>query len=248
MNNEHILVVDDEPQIRRVMRMTLVAQGYEVSDARCGDDALELLRSEKYDLVLLDVNMPGISGMQTCKEIRAGSDLPIIMLTVRNSERDKIEALDSGADGYVAKPFSISELMARIRALLRRTGFPLGTAASHLHLGDVEIDFEARKIFTRKEELRLTVKEFDLLWYLAAHANKTITHRELLRAVWGPDYGDEQEYLRVFMNRLRKKIEFSPSDPKYLLTEPWVGYRLEVPKEIPAASQRGRDGKHFTSR
>jgi two-component system KDP operon response regulator KdpE len=230
MSNEHILVVDDEPQIRRVMRMTLVAQGYEVSDARCGDDALELLRSDKYDLVLLDVNMPGISGMQTCREIRAGSDLPIIILTVRNSERDKIEALDAGADGYVAKPFSMSELMARIRAVLRRTGFPLGTAASHLHLGDVEIDFEARKIIKRKEELRLTLKEFDLLWYLAAHANKTITHRELLRAVWGPDYGNEQEYLRVFMNRLRKKIEFSPSDPKYLLTEPWVGYRLELPK------------------
>jgi two-component system KDP operon response regulator KdpE len=230
MSNGHILVVDDEPQIRRVMRMTLVAQGYEVSDARCGDDALELLRSEKYDLILLDVNMPGISGMQTCREIRAGSDLPIIMLTVRNSERDKVEALDAGADGYVAKPFNTSELMARIRAVLRRTGFPLGDTPSHVHLGDVEIDFEARKIITRTEQLRLTLKEFDLLWYLASHANKTITHRELLRAVWGPDYGDEQEYLRVFINRLRKKIESSPSDPKYLLTEPWVGYRLELPK------------------
>jgi two-component system, OmpR family, KDP operon response regulator KdpE len=230
MSNGHILVVDDEPQIRRVTRMTLVAQGYEVSDARCGDAALELLRSEKYDLVLLDVNMPGISGMQICREIRAGSELPIIMLTVRNSERDKIEALDAGADGYVAKPFSISELMARIRAVLRRTGFPLGATASHLHLGDVEIDFDARKIITGTEQLRLTLKEFDLLWYLAAHANKTVTHRELLRAVWGPDYGDEQEYLRVFINRLRKKIEPSPSDPKYLMTEPWVGYRLELPK------------------
>jgi two-component system KDP operon response regulator KdpE len=226
----HILVVDDEPQIRRVLRTTLVAQGYEVSDARDGNAALELLRADKYDLVLLDVNMPGISGIETCREIRAGSDLPIIMITVRNSERDKVEALDAGADGYVTKPFGISELMARIRAVLRRTSFPTGREDSHLQLGDIEIDFQARKIIAHNEELRMTSKEFDLLAYLTAHANKTITHRELLQAVWGPDYGNEQEYLRVFINRLRKKIEPSPSDPKYLLTEPWVGYRLQVPE------------------
>src|ERR1700732_5351139 len=135
MSNQHILVVDDEPQIRRVMRMTLVAQGYEVSDARCGDDALELLRSEKYDLVLLDVNMPGISGVQTCREIRAGSDLPIIMLTVRGAERDKVQALDARADGYLTKPFSVSELLARIRAVLRRTSFPTGMEDRLLKLG-----------------------------------------------------------------------------------------------------------------
>jgi two-component system KDP operon response regulator KdpE len=230
MSMGHILVVDDEPQIRRVMRTTLVAQGYQVSDARTGNDALDSIRSEKYDLVLLDVNMPGISGIQTCREIRLGSDLPIIMITVRGAERDKVQALDAGADGYLTKPFSVSELLARIRAVLRRTSFPAGIADSLLKLGDVEIDFEARRIVFQDKQVRLTTKEFDLLFYLAAHPNKTITHRELLREVWGPDYGGEQEYLRVFVNRLRKKIEALPSSPKYLLTEPWVGYRLELPQ------------------
>jgi two-component system KDP operon response regulator KdpE len=228
MSMGHILVVDDEPQIRRVMRTTLVAQGYEVSDARTGDDALNLIRSEKYDLVLLDVNMPGISGIQTCREIRLGSDLPIFMVTVRGAERDKVQALDAGADGYLTKPFSVAELLARIRAVLRRTSFPAGIEDNVLKLGDIEIDFEARRVIEQNEQIRLTTKEFDLLFYLAAHPNKTIPHRELLQAVWGPDYGGEQEYLRVFVNRLRKKIEASPSSPKYLLTEPWVGYRLEL--------------------
>jgi two-component system, OmpR family, KDP operon response regulator KdpE len=230
MSMGHILVVDDEPQIRRVMRTTLVSQGYEVSDARTGDDALNLVRGEKYDLVLLDVNMPGISGLQACREIRLGSDLPIIMLTVRGSERDKVQALDAGADGYLTKPFSMSELLARIRAVLRRTSFPAGMEKKQLKLGDIEIDFEARRIIAKGKQIGLTTKEFDLLFYLAVHANKTITHRELLKEVWGPDYGGEQEYLRVFVNRLRKKIEASPSAPKYLLTEPWVGYRLELPE------------------
>ena len=229
MSMGHILVVDDEPQIRRVMRTTLVSQGYEVSDARTGDGALDLIRGEKYDLVLLDVNMPGISGLETCREIRLGSDLPIIMLTVRDAERDKVQALDAGADGYLTKPFSVSELLARIRAVLRRTSFPAGIENKQLKLGDIEIDFETRRITSEGKQLRLTSKEFDLLSYLAVHANKTITHRELLKEVWGPDYGGEQEYLRVFVNRLRKKIEASPSEPKYLLTEPWVGYRLELP-------------------
>jgi two-component system KDP operon response regulator KdpE len=228
MSMGHVLIVDDEPQIRRVLRTTLVSQGYEVSDARTGEDALDLLRSEKFDLVLLDVNMPGISGVQTCRDIRLGSDLPIIMLTVRGAERDKVLALDAGADGYLTKPFGVSELVARMRAVLRRTGFPAGMADMQLKLGDIEIDFEARRIIAGGKQVRLTTKEFDLLCYLAAHANKTITHRELLQGVWGPDYGGEQEYLRVFVNRLRKKIEAIPSSPKYLLTEPWVGYRLEL--------------------
>jgi two-component system, OmpR family, KDP operon response regulator KdpE len=230
MSMGHILVVDDEPQIRRVMRTTLVAQGYEVSDARTGDDALELIRSERYDLVLLDVNMPGISGVDTCREIRHGSDLPIIMVTVRSTEHDKVQALDAGADGYLTKPFNMPELLARIRAVLRRTSFPAGMADKLLKLGDIEIDFEARRINAEGNQIRLTTKEFDLLFYLAAHANKTITHRELLQEVWGPDYGGEHEYLRVFVNRLRKKIEASPSSPKFLVTEPWVGYRLELPE------------------
>src|SRR5580700_2373193 len=183
MSIEHILVVDDEPQIRRVMRTTLVAQGYEVSDARTGEAALELVRSERYDLVLLDVNMPGISGIQTCREIRLGSDLPIIMVTVRGAERDKVQALDAGADGYLTKPFSVSELLARIRAVLRRTSFPAGMEDKRLKLGDIEIDFEARRIIAGEKQVRLTTKEFDLLFYLAAQANKTITHRRLLQEV-----------------------------------------------------------------
>jgi two-component system KDP operon response regulator KdpE len=230
MSIGHILVVDDEPQIRRVMRTTLVAQGYEVSDARTGDDALELIRSEKYDLILLDVNMPGISGVEACREIRQGSELPIIMVSVRGEERDKVKALDAGADGYITKPFNMSELLARIRAVLRRTSFPAGITDKLLKLGEIEIDFEARRINANGKQVRLTIKEFDLLFYLAAHVNKTITHRELLQEVWGPDYGGEQEYLRVFVNRLRKKIEASPSSPKFLMTEPWVGYRLELPE------------------
>jgi two-component system KDP operon response regulator KdpE len=230
MSMGHILVVDDEPQIRRVMRTTLVSQGYEVSDARTGEDALNLIRCEKYDLMLLDVNMPGISGLETCREIRHVSDMPILMVTVRGAERDKVQALDAGADGYLTKPFSVSELLARIRAVLRRANFPAGMHNTVLKLGHVEIDFEARKIIARGQQIRLTTKEFDLLSYLAAHANRTIKHRELLQQVWGPDYGGEQEYLRVFVNRLRKKIEASPSSPKYLLTEPWVGYRLELPE------------------
>jgi two-component system KDP operon response regulator KdpE len=230
MSLGRILVVDDEPQIRRVMRTALVSEGYEVSDARTGDDALNLIRCEKYDLVLLDINMPGISGLQTCREIRQGSSLPIIMVTVRNAEREKVQALDAGADGYLTKPFGVSELLARIRAVLRRTIFPAWMENKQVELGDIKIDFEARRIIAENKQTRLTTKEFDLLFYLAAHANKTITHKELLQEIWGPDYGGEQEYLRVFVNRLRKKIEACPGSPKYLLTEPWVGYRLELSK------------------
>jgi two-component system, OmpR family, KDP operon response regulator KdpE len=232
VSHGRIVVVDDEPQIRRVMRTTLVAQGYEVADARSGEDALELLRAERYDLVLLDINLPGISGIETCREIRTTSDIAVIMMTVRNGQQDKVEALDAGADDYVTKPFGILEMLARLRAALRRTSFHSESGATNLHLGDVEIDFQARQVIAHGEPVRLTSKEFDLLSYLASHANRTITHRELLHAVWGPDYGDEQEYLHVFVNRLRKKIERSSKNPKYLLTEPWVGYRLEVPAEV----------------
>jgi two-component system KDP operon response regulator KdpE len=227
-----VLVVDDEPQIRRVMRTTLIAQGYEVIDARSGEDALELLRTERYDLVLLDINLPGMTGIQTCREIRSTSELAVIMMTVRNGQQDKVDALDAGADDYVTKPFGIPEMLARMRAALRRTSFQPESGATRLQLGDVEIDFLARQVIAHGEPVRLTSKEFDLLSYLVTHANRTIAHRELLQAVWGPDYGDEQEYLHVFVNRLRKKIERSSKNPKYLLTEPWVGYRLELPAEV----------------
>jgi two-component system KDP operon response regulator KdpE len=228
-----ILVVDDEPQIRRVMRTTLTAHGYEVEDARSGEDGLEKLRAGKYDLVLLDINMPGMGGVEACRTIRQerhGSELAIIMLTVRSAESDKVEALDAGADDYVTKPFSTTELLARIRAALRR--MPLtGLEIPRIDLEGVEIDFESRQVKRHGREVRLTPKEFDLLRYFVTHPNKAISHRELLQAVWGPDYGDELEYLRVFINQLRKKVEPQPSKPRYLLTEPWVGYRFQLPQQ-----------------
>ena len=224
MSAGSILVVDDDPQIRRVMRATLTSQGYEVCDVRNGAQAIEKLSEGNYNLALLDMNMPEMDGVETCRAIRGsgqGSDLAIIMLTVRNAEEDKITALDAGADDYVTKPFSTPELLARIRAALRKTSVP-GLNLQRISLGEVEIDFESRRVRTSRREFRLTPKEFDLLVYLVSHANRVISHRELLQAVWGPDYGEETEYLRVFINQLRKKIEPQPSKPSYLLTEPWV--------------------------
>jgi two-component system, OmpR family, KDP operon response regulator KdpE len=229
MSAGRILVVDDDPQIRRVMRVTLTAQGYEVNDARSGEEALEKLRQRQSDLVLLDMNMPGLGGIETCREIRAGSDVAIIMLTVRDSEADKVEALDAGADDYVTKPFRTQELLARIRAALRRAPSARAAEIQHLTLGATEVDFEARRVRTGARDVRLTPKELDVLRYLALHAGKVVPHRELLQAVWGPDYGDEVDYLRVIVNQLRKKIEAEPSHPMHLLTEPWVGYRLQLP-------------------
>jgi two-component system KDP operon response regulator KdpE len=225
-----VLVVDDDPQIRRVMRVTLTGRGYEVDDAKNGEAALDKLRGERFDLVLLDMNMPGMGGLETCRAIRAQSEVAIIMLTVRDSEIDKVEALDAGADDYVTKPYNAPELLARIRAALRRTPWTQGPSG-RLTLGAVHIDFDTREVTTTGGRVRLTPKEFELLRYLAAHPNKVLSHRELLQAVWGPDYGDQVDYLRVFVNQLRKKMERNPSSPKYLLTEPWVGYRLSVPSE-----------------
>jgi two-component system KDP operon response regulator KdpE len=225
-----ILVVDDDPQIRRVMRVTLTGQGYEVDDVKNGEAALEKLRDERFDLVLLDMNMPGMGGLETCQAIRAQSEIAIVMLTVRDSESDKIEALDAGADDYVTKPYNAPELLARIRAALRRTPWTHGPSG-RLALGSVEVDFDIRHVTARGRNVRLTPKEFELLRYFVTHANKVLPHRELLQAVWGPDYGDQVDYLRVFVNQLRKKIEAKPSSPTYLLTEPWVGYRFHLPSE-----------------
>ncbi len=230
MGDGRILVVDDEPQIRRVMRATLVTEGYEVADARSGNDALERIHSEKYDLILLDINMPGITGIETCRQIRLVSDVCIIMMTVRDKESDKVAALDVGADDYVTKPFSMPEMLARIRAALRRTTSSPSSGIANVRIGDVEIDFRARCLTSHGKQIRLSSKEFDLLSYLASHPNRVIPHEELLHAVWGPEYGEEREYLRVFINRLRKKIEPSPQDPQYLLKEPWIGYSLKLPE------------------
>lgn len=226
MNDATILVVDDEPQLRRVMRTTLTDLGYTVIDAKTGEDALELLRHDQPDLILLDLNMPGIGGLETCRAIRETSEVPIIILSVRNTEREKVQALDAGADDYVSKPFGIQELLARIRAALRRSPASGENELTVFRADDLEIDFTARRVTVAGKSARLTPKEFDLLRMLVANPNKAIPHRKLLQSIWGPDYGDEVEYLRFFVNQLRKKIEAVPSKPKYLLTEPWVGYRF----------------------
>jgi two-component system KDP operon response regulator KdpE len=234
MNSSKILIVDDEPQIRRVLLTTLSSHGYSVMEAKTGDEALEQIRKEPPDLILLDVNMPGISGLDTCREIRSQGDVPIIMLTVRNTERDKVQALDAGADDYVVKPFGSEELMARIRAALRRTSLPESIPAFVSE--DLKIDFENRAVESNGKSVRLTPKEFDLLRHLVSNQGKALPHRRLLQAVWGPDYGDETEYLRVFINQLRKKIEPDPHNPRYIHTEPWVGYRFD-PQEKKAPSK-----------
>ena len=200
-----------------------------IFDAKTGEEALLAVREQRFDLILLDVNMPGMGGLAACREIRAGSDAAIIMLTVRNSEQDKVTALDAGADDYITKPFGMPELLARIRAALRRVSAAQGSEEQVVRLDGVEIDLASRRIRKGGGETRLTPKEFDLLHYLLANPNLVIPHTKLLQAVWGPDYGDQIEYLRVFVNQLRKKIEPDPSNPRYLMTEPWIGYRLNLP-------------------
>jgi two-component system KDP operon response regulator KdpE len=225
LSNGRILVVDDEPQIRRIMRTALTGAGYEIEDAKTGEEGLHKLREFRPDLVLLDINLPGMGGLAACRSIRADSNVAIIMLTVHNTEAAKIEALDAGADDFVTKPFSTPELLARIRAALRRLPVTQGPIAK-LRMGSLSIDFSARTVTQGTATSHLTPKELDLLRYLTQHANQAVSHRELLQAVWGPDYGDQVDYLRVFVKTLRRKIEPNPERPQYVVTEPWVGYRF----------------------
>ncbi len=227
MSDGRILIVDDEPQIRRVLKASLSSHGYEVNEAKSGEEALQAIRDQRFDLVLLDMNMPGIGGLEACKEVRRSSEIAVIMLTVRDSEQDKVAALDAGADDYVTKPFGMPELLARIRAALRR--LPVAEDET-IRFGErVVINLATRRVLRDGKTLRLTPKEFELLSYLIAHPDTSISHAKLLQAVWGPDYGDQVEYLRVFMNQLRKKIELDPAQPRFLITEPWVGYRFARP-------------------
>lgn len=225
MSSGRILVIDDEPQIRRIMRTTLTGAGYEVDDAKTGEEGLVKLREFRPGLVLLDVNMPGMGGLAACREIRADPNVAIIMLTVHNTEADKVEALDAGADDFVTKPFSTPELLARIRAALRRVPISQSTPV-RLRCGELTIDFGARTVTRGTSSFHLTPKELELLRYLTQHANKAVPHRELLQAVWGPDYGDQVDYLRAFIKSLRKKIEPNAEHPQFITTEPWVGYRF----------------------
>ncbi len=228
MSVAKILVVDDEPQMRRVLHASLKAHGHEVVEAGSGEEALHKLDAEPCDFVLLDLNMPGMGGTATCRAIRAGSEIPIIVVSIRNSEHDKVAALKAGADDYVTKPFGVPELLARVEAVARRR--PVTNRRSDvLVLDDVRIDLEAHRITAPNGVEHLTPKEFELLRYMVFHVGEAIPHCRLLQAVWGADHGQEVEYLRVLINQLRRKIEPDPHHPKYLLTEPWFGYRLVLP-------------------
>ena len=223
----NILVVDDEPQITRVLKTTLSSQGYGVRSASNGEEALHEMKNWPPDLIITDLRMPGIDGLELCRRVRVDSRIPIIVLSVKGEESIKVQALDAGADDYVTKPFSVNELLARVRAALRRaTGGDLPDAPS-LEVGDIKINVPARTVTVRDQEVRLTPKEFDLLVYLAKHPGKVITHRVLLAAVWGPNSVEQPEYLRVFVGHLRKKLEIGDNPPHYIITEPWIGYRFE---------------------
>jgi two-component system KDP operon response regulator KdpE len=227
MHDTTILVVDDEPQIRRVLRATLSSNGYEVIEAQSGQEAIEMVVTERPELILLDVNMPGMNGLEACNKIRMSFDGPIIMVTVRNTERDKIAALDAGADDYVVKPFAIGELLARIRAALRRSN-PEESLAG-IELPELSINFDKRTVDVRDVRVHLAPKEFEILRLLVIHHGKPVTHKRLLQTVWGPDHSGETESLRVVISQLRKKIEKDPTHPVYILTEPWMGYRFQSP-------------------
>ena len=227
--NRRILVVDDEPQITRVLRRSLTAHRYDVRVAADGEAALELFNDWHPDLVVTDLSMPNMGGLEFCRRLRQASNIPIIVLSVKGDERAKVEALDSGADDFVTKPFGMDELLARVRAALRRASTP-ATDESELALieaGDFRVNIETRSVSVQGNEVHLTPKEFDLLLYFIRNAGKVLTHRKLLSAVWGGDYADQNEYLRVFVGQLRKKIEPNSSKPQYILTEPWIGYRFQ---------------------
>ncbi|HSS19657.1 MAG TPA: response regulator transcription factor [Pyrinomonadaceae bacterium] len=223
-----ILVVDDEPQLTRVLRTGLKSRGYEVRAAADGLSALDTFNDWQPDLVVTDLAMPNLDGLELCRRLRAISQVPIIILSAKGEEKIKVEALDLGADDFVTKPFGIDELLARVRAALRRSVSQTTDDASPVRLaeGDFQVDLETRKVIVRDREAHLTPKEFDLLAYFIKHAGKVLTHHTLLAAVWGGDYVEQDQYLRVFVGNLRKKLETDPAAPRYILTEPWVGYRF----------------------
>lgn len=229
MSKPIIMVVDDEPQILRVMRASLPARGYEVMTAPGGEEALDEIHKQMPNLIILDLVMPKMSGLEVCRRVREFSAVPIIVLSAKEAESDKVAALDLGADDYVTKPFGLDELLARVRAVLRR--LPQSEApASLLSVGDLSIDADGRQVIVAGKEIKLTPKEFEVLKHLASRAGKVVTHRALLQAVWGTESTEQTDYLRVFINQLRGKIEPDPHHPRYILTEPWVGYRF-VPNE-----------------
>jgi two-component system KDP operon response regulator KdpE len=222
-----ILVVDDDSSIRRALNVTLSGMGFTVVEAARGEEALSLVRMTRFDAVLLDVDMPGMGGVETCRMIRrAIARLPILMLTVMDSEDDKVLALDAGADDYITKPFQLREFTARLRAAVRRRNAQDTNHDAAIHCGQIELDPVKYRVQKRGRSIHLTPKEFEMLHYLMMHAGEPIPHARLLKSVWGPEYGNELEYLRTFVRQLRKKIEDDPHHPQYLLTDAYIGYRF----------------------
>lgn len=233
------LLVDDEPSFRRALRTSLAASGFSIEEAPCGEDAIAILAQRQFDLVLLDMNMPGVGGVETCREVR--SLLPrigIVMVTVRDAENDMVKALEAGADDYLTKPVRFRELVARLRAVWRRSHVEDASEPLVLRVGDLMLDVNRRVLHRDGEFVHLTPTEFHLLALLMRHQGTLVTHSQLLRSIWGPEYGTELDYLRSYVKALRRKIEENPSQPKYLLTEPWVGYRLCNPSQEYSASLR----------
>ncbi|MCX6550992.1 MAG: response regulator transcription factor [Acidobacteria bacterium] len=222
----HILLVDDEVSLQRTMAPLLRSRGYEVSVAGTGRDALAVVDGDCPDLVVLDLGLPDMDGIDVCRRIRARGTTPIVVLSARDAERDKVQALDEGADDYVTKPFSPEELLARVRAALRRASAGEPAETGRLQRGDLTVDFDRRRAIRGDVEIKLTPKEFELLALMVRHAGQVLTHRVILKTIWGPHAADQPEHLRVRMGQLRKKIEPDPARPRYLLTDPWVGYRF----------------------
>lgn len=221
-----ILIVDDEPQITRVLKTTLSSRGYSTRTASDGDDALQMMKEWSPDLLITDLRMPNLDGLELCRRVRSKSQMPIIVLSVRGEERTKVEALDAGADDYVTKPFSTNELLARVRAALRRASTAREPESPVINIGVFRLDLQAHSAYVKNQEVRLTPKEFNVLAYLAQHAGKIVTHRALLAAVWGDTSTEQPEYLRVVIGHLRKKLEKDEAAPRYIVTEPWIGYRF----------------------
>jgi two-component system, OmpR family, KDP operon response regulator KdpE len=233
-SGQHILVVDDEPQIVRALRVILRAEGYQVTEAATKSEALDAVSVRPPDAIVLDLLLPDGSGVEVAQEVRRWADIPIVVLSAVGDEREKVRALDVGADDYVTKPFSTDELMARLRAVLRRSTD--GAAQPVVRLGELEIDLADRRVKRGGEEVHLTPIEFDLIEALARHPGKLVTHRQLLREVWGPAYGTETHYLRVHVAHIRAKLEPDPSRPRFLITEPGIGYRLREPEPCPGGA------------
>ena len=228
MSTPIILIIDDEVSIQRATGTLLRSRGYAVALASSGTEGLDVFERDRPSLVIVDLGLPDMDGTAVCQKLLASADVPILVLSVRGKKRNKIEALDAGADDYVTKPFSPEELLAHVRAALRRSVGRGQDLHGRVERGDLVIDFDRRRVYRRDLEIRLTPKEFELLTVLAAHAGRVLTHRTILKSIWGSNGAGQQEHLRVLVGQLRRKVEADPAHPRYVLTEPWVGYRFSA--------------------